>query len=125
MHTLLCLYCGEILTSKKLSVPEVTSNFFMKSSGIFSLGFNLFLSIWFKHNDLFVSINSLVLRLYPFRSNFTTLTPYYAHRNQKYQTIIFHARNERSCKYIIQMGNSHDVFFVVQSAHERHFQILL
>lgn len=63
--------------SKKLSFPEVTSNFFIKSNGIFSLGFNLFLSIWFKYNDLFVNINSLFLRLYPFRSNFTTLTPYY------------------------------------------------
>lgn len=75
--TLLFLYCGEILMSKKLSFPEVTSNFFIKSRGIFSLGFNLCLTIWFKHNDLFVNIRSLVLRLYPLRSNFTTLAPYY------------------------------------------------
>jgi len=64
------------MMSRKLSLPEVTSNFFIKSNGIFSFGFNLFLSIWFKYKDLFVSINSLVLRLYPLRSNFTTLTPY-------------------------------------------------
>lgn len=76
-YTLLCLYCGEILMSKKLSIPEVTSNFFIKSKGIFSLGLNLFLRILFKQKDLLVNINSLVLRLYPFRSNFTTLTPYY------------------------------------------------
>jgi len=82
VNTLLCLYCGDILMSRKLSLPEVTSNLFMKSKGIFSLGFSLFLSIWFKHKDLFVSINSLVLRLYPFRSNFITLTPYYGkHQN--------------------------------------------
>lgn len=73
--------------SKKLSIPEVTSNFCIKSNGIFSLSLNLFLRILFKQKDLFVSINNLVLRLYPFRSNFTTLTPYY--RNYQKNLAIF------------------------------------